>query len=235
MAGLREWGATALKSGDLYPSFGMGQRPWLREGGRRMSRRVGMMGTRCVRLAGVGLPVAVWPATHLLHTPACRSTSFCPEVLLSSAGGGGEERRGRLAHACIHACIHARTRARTGQPWRCFFPLAYLVEWPWKTKQVLSTFDFSAFKLILSAQLLKQLSSPAVSNFRLGTFTGCQVLSLHCESLAPFLSKRYSNNLYFFLKGTCIALFLYRTLFIIYWNNNIMKPCIVMPGFGIKS
>lgn len=54
-------------------------------------------------------------------------------------------------------------------------PLAYLVEWPWKTKQVLSTFDFSAFKLILSAQLLKQLSSPAVSNFRLGTFTGCQV------------------------------------------------------------
>lgn len=107
-----------------------------------------------------------------------------------------------------------RKRERHTQFWLCFFPLAYLVKWPWKTKQVLSTFDFSAFKLILSAQLLKQLSSPAVSNFRLGTFTGCQVLSLHCESLS--LSKRYSNNLYFFLRGTCTAVFLYQFVFIIY-------------------
>lgn len=60
--------------------------------------------------------------------------------------------------------------------------LAYLVEWPEKTKQVLRTFDFSAFKLILSAQLLKQLSSPAVSNFRLGTFTGCQDQPALCLS-----------------------------------------------------
>lgn len=162
--------------------------------------------------------------------------SFFSGVLLSCAQRGGEGGRVRThthTHAdmhtyMVHTCPHR-------QPWRCFFPLAYLSEWPWKTKQVLSTFDFSVFKLILSAQLLKQLSSPAVSNFRLGTFTGCQVLSLHCESLAPFLSKRYSNNLYFFLKGTCIALFLQRTLFIVYWNNMITKPNIIMPDFGIKS
>lgn len=174
------------------------------------------MGTRCFRLAGIW-PLCYCVTSHRapLHpqpSKVCHSSleSFC----LSSAQGGGEESGEKLTHAdmhtyMVHTCPHR-------QPWLCFFPLAYLFEWPWKTKQVLSTFDFSAFKLILSAQLLKQLSSPAVSNFQLGTFTGCQVLSLHCESLAPFLSKRYSNNLYFFLKGTCIALFLQQTLFIIY-------------------
>lgn len=152
---------------------------------------------------------------HTQPSKVCHSslTSFCPlRREGKKKGGGGTHTRAHTrarTHTCTRTCSHR-------QPWLCFFPLAYLVEWPWKTKQVLSTFDFSAFKLILSAQLLKQLSSPAVSNFRLGTFTGCQVLSLHCESLAPFLSKRYSNNLYFFLKGTCIALFLYQTLFIIY-------------------
>lgn len=96
------------------------------------------------------------------------------------------------AYTCVHTCSHR-------QSWLCIFPLAYLVEWPWKTKQVLSTFDFSAFKLILSAQLLKQLSSPAVSNFRLGTFTGCQVLSLHCESLS--FSQSAIVTICIFFKG----------------------------------
>lgn len=206
---MQQWETAALKSGDLYPLLGLGQRPWIREEGRRVSGRVGTMGTRCFKLTGVGLSVIVWQATDLPRTPSLQKyviPFWSPSVLHR---GRGREKRGE-AHACtdIHAYIHTCMQTWSHrQPWLCFFPLAYLVEWPWKTKQVLSTFDFSAFKLILSAQLLKQLSSPAVSNFRLGTFTGCQVLRLHCESLAPFLSKRYSNNLYFFLKGTCIALF----------------------------
>lgn len=193
----------SFKPSDLYPLLGLGHRPWIREGGRRVSRRVGTMGTRCFKLAGVGLSVIVWQATDLPCTPSlqkCVILLWSPSVLCS---GRGRRKRGE-AHTCMHTHTHADMHTYMvhtcphRQPWLCFFPLAYLVEWPWKTKQVLSTFDFSAFKLILSAQLLKQLSSPAVSNFRLGTFTGCQVLSLHCESLAPFLSKRYSNNLYFF-------------------------------------
>lgn len=205
---MREWETAALKSGDLYPLLRLGQRPWIREGGRRVSRRVGTMGTRCFKLTVGGqrggcLSVIVWQATDipaLLHpSPAFRSMSFFSDVLLSSAARRGrntEQEAPVHAHTYMHAYMSAHMLAQTA--WLCFFPLAYLVEWPWKTKQVLSTFDFSAFKLILSAQLLKQLSSPAVSNFRLGTFTGCQVLRLHCESLTLFLSKRYSNNLYFF-------------------------------------
>lgn len=197
---MQQWETAALKSSDLYPWLGLGQRPWIREGGRRVRRRVGTMGTRCFRLTGAGLSVIVWQATHLPRTPSLQKYVILPWRPSVLCRGRGRKKEGE-AHTRVH--IHTRTHTCTRtcshrQPWLCFFPLAYLVEWPWKTKQVLSTFDFSAFKLILSAQLLKQLSSPAVSNFRLGTFTGCQVLSLHCESLAPFLSKRYSNNLYFF-------------------------------------
>lgn len=195
---MQEWETAALKCSDLYPLLGLGQRPCIREGWAggwaQWEPDVSSWWGLASLLLYDKLPIS--PA----H-PAFKSMSFFSEVLLSSTeeGGGGGGDTQVHAHTCMHTYIHTcRHTCSHRQPWLCFFPLAYLVEWPWKTKQVLSTFDFSAFKLILSAQLLKQLSSPAVSNFRLGTFTGCQVLSLHCESLTPFLSKRYSNNLYFF-------------------------------------
>lgn len=143
---------------------------------KRKGRRVGMMETRCAglrsqpsryRAVNPALPAHSTLGNHVLHIQH-------PPGLHGARTGTHIHTH---AHMCMHTCSHR-------QSWLCIFPLAYLVEWPWKTKQVLSTFDFSAFKLILSAQLLKQLSSPAVSNFRLGTFTGCQVLSLHCESLS---------------------------------------------------
>lgn len=131
------------------------------------------MGSRCA--VRRGQPAAMGcKSPHSLHTVPSGSESPESSSLRPLRGTGQAP---TYIHTYVQTCSHR-------QSWLCLFPLAYLVEWPWKTKQVLSTFDFSAFKLILSAQLLKQLSSPAVSNFRLGTFTGCQVLSLHCESLS---------------------------------------------------
>lgn len=185
----------SFKPSDLYPLLGLGHRPWIREGGRRGEQEGGHNGNQMFQAGGGLASLLLCDKPPSSPAPsAYKSMSFFFGVLLSVlCSGRGEESGERLTHAdmhtyMVHTCPHR-------QPWLRFFPLAYLFEWPWKTKQVLSTFDFSAFKLILSAQLLKQLSSPAVSNFQLGTFTGCQVLSLHCDSLAPFLSKRYSNNL----------------------------------------
>lgn len=163
---MQEWGASALN-----PVIFIRGRLWVTDLGSEQEG--GHNGNQMF-----GLCAAVWPGSSLPCTQECVIVLWSP--CAPAQGGEG-------SHMHTHTrCTHARSPHR--QPWLCSSPLPYLPQWPWKTKQVLSTFDFSAFKLILSAQLLKQLSSPAVSNFRLGTFAGCQVLSLHCESLAAFLS-----------------------------------------------
>lgn len=107
----------SFKTSDLYPLLGLGHRSWIREGGRRVSRRVGTMGTRCFKWGGLASLLLCDKPPISPASPAFQSMSFFSGVLLSSALGGE-----RLTHADMHTyVVHTCTRACTDSPGSGFF------------------------------------------------------------------------------------------------------------------